>query len=211
MPKDCCVRCKTVLPTVCCDLCNPDTISCIIPCLAAILTLPKATQKPKQIKVTLYDSSMAEQHLRHNILAWCECKVHDLFGNIDYFTPNIFLHLSVLDFILDLAHVHKLNSILDLKNQTSWCFAEEYGRDIIRFIEQHCPSTEMGHASASSLFVSTPLHSQPDMFNSSTDNTLLPAALKTRAQPQCGECGILGHRSESATLQLWHAPCTTDL
>ena len=200
----------TILPTVCCDLCNPDAISRFIPGLTAILTPPKATQKPKQIKVTPYESSMAEQRLKDELLTWRKHKARDLFRNIDYFTPNIFLHSSILDCILDLAHAHKINSVLDLKNQTSWCFAEEYGGETIRAIEQHIPSIQTGHASASSLFISTPLHSWSDTINSSTDDTLLPAPLKTRALPQCGECGIIGHHSELHMLQLRDSPCSID-
>ena len=112
-PKDCCARCKTVHPTVCCDLCNPDAILRIIPGLTVIIIPPKATRKPKQIKVPPYDSSMAEQRLKHDLLTWCK-----LFGNIDYFSPNIFLHSSTLECILKLAHTRKLNSVLNLKNQT---------------------------------------------------------------------------------------------
>jgi len=153
---------------------------------------------------------MEDHSLKQALLAWRERNAREIFGDIDYFTPNVFLHSSILNRILDLAHAHKINSVLDLKNQTSWCFAEEYGRDIIRLIKQHCPSSQPGQASMSSLFVSTPLRSRPDTVNSSTHHTLLPTLLKTRAPPQCGECGIVGHRSESYTPQLRDSHCTTD-
>ena len=199
-----------VPPTICCDLCHPDAISRFVPGLTAIINPPKATRKPKQIKVTPYESSMAEQSLKNELLTWRERTACNLFGNIDDFTPNVFLHSSILDRILDLAHAHKIQSVLDLKNQTSWCFAEEYGGDIITLVKRHCPPIQPGQASAPSLFVSTPLRSRPDTINSPTHNTLPPVPLKTRAPPQCGECGIVGHRSESHTPHLRHSHCMND-
>jgi|SRR5882762_5621649 len=134
--------------------------------------------------------AMEDCSLKQELLAWRERKAREIFGNIDYFTPNVFWHSSILYRILDLAHAHKINSVIDLKNQTSWCFSEEYGGDIIRLIEQFCPSFQPVQVPASSLFISTPLHSRPDTVNSSTHSTPLPAPLKTRAQPRCGDCGI---------------------
>jgi len=100
---------------------------------------------------------MEDHSLKQGLLAWHKHKVSKIFGDVDYFTPDIFLHLSILDHIVDLAHAHKLNSALDIKNQTLWCFAEEYGGQIIRILEQHSLTVQLGLPSASSLFISTPL------------------------------------------------------
>jgi len=89
-PKDCCARCKVVPPPICCDLCHPDAVSRFVPGLTAIINPPKATRKPKQIKVTPYESSMAEQSLKNELLTWRERTARNLFGNIDDFTPMFF-------------------------------------------------------------------------------------------------------------------------
>ena len=61
----------------------------------------------------LYESSMEDHSLKQELLAWRKQKAHEIFGNINYFTPNVFLHSSILYHILDLAHAHKIKNLGD--------------------------------------------------------------------------------------------------
>jgi len=78
-PKDCCARCKVVPPPICCDLCHPDAVSRFVPGLTAIINL-QGHRKPKQIKVTPYESSMAEQSLKNELLTCAERMARNLFA-----------------------------------------------------------------------------------------------------------------------------------
>ena len=193
----CCDQCRQHLPPICCDLCHPSTISQLIPGLNIVQSASKTTCKPKQVKVAPHTCSMAEESLVNDLNAWCNHKVRELFGDIDLFTPNVFLHTYTLLRIVDLAHACQLCSTDDLKKQTSWCFADEYGDELITLVLKHYP-TAPNPSGVPSPFISTPLHSHTAVTSmSNMSSTLLSVGPpKSRAQPRCGDCGLLGHCSK---------------
>jgi hypothetical protein len=157
--------------------------------------------------VAPYTSDMMEQSFQHDLFAWRESKARELFGDINFFTPNVFLHMDILLRIVDLAHAHRLCSVDDLKNQTSWCFADEYGGDIISFVSKYFPATAHHPRADATPFTSMPLHSRVGATNSTVPYTgsTVPTPAKPRAPPRCSDCGVVGHRSASISFVYSHS------
>jgi hypothetical protein len=190
----CCDRCTHHPPPICCDLCDLHAIQLLIPGLNLVQLAIKATCKPKQVKVAPHPRNMTEQSLQHDLDVWRARKARQCFGDIDFFTPNVFLHTYVMLRVINLAHAHKLHTTDDLKNQTSWCFADEYGDELISLVLKHYPIAPPATQNSTSLFISTPLHSRATNANdAATTTSSVLSSTKSRTQPRCGNCGVLGH------------------
>ncbi|KAI0072063.1 hypothetical protein K474DRAFT_1571894, partial [Panus rudis PR-1116 ss-1] len=108
------------------------------------------------------------------------------------FGADIFLHTSLVERIVDLAHVFKLSSIQDLCEQTAWFHSEVHGAEIIALVQRHCPKPQ-----PASPFVSTPLTRRARACDSPTAHvdTSSVSARKAPAPPKCSACKTVGHRS----------------
>ncbi|RPD52130.1 hypothetical protein L227DRAFT_515313 [Lentinus tigrinus ALCF2SS1-6] len=197
-PEYCCSRCAPTAAVVCCDLCDPTDVTAMIPTRN---DSPAKTQRnPTQLKIDPYTPSEAEHALRRELHQWRDATTPLVYGDFDFFGPDMLLRFKIIDRIVDLAHARKLDTVQDLEKQTKWCFSARYGADILRIVHVHFPKNL-----PPSPFVSTPLSSRtlanidhPTSASSSRRQAAhSPLAGRVRrAPPTCGVCGEKGHRSK---------------
>ncbi|KAG6380520.1 hypothetical protein JVT61DRAFT_8684 [Boletus reticuloceps] len=94
---------------------------------------------------------------------------------------------ATVERIVDCAHHHKIQSILELKKETAWLDTDQFGNKVIYLIQRHA-------APPASPFTCTPL--RPTM--SSTANTIcLPEYPLAQRKNKCSACGKEGHNARN--------------
>lgn len=160
--------------------------------------IPKRTDTPptfvksiSRIKVPHFTPSSEEERLRRELFKWRDKTAKQMYGDLDFYGADIFMHFKLIDRIVELAHVFKLNSVKDLVDQTRWDLAEDHGADVIALVKECIPKPSLP-----SPFTTIPLapRNNPQITTASSR----PAAANTsrpRAPPTCSVCGKVGHRS----------------
>ncbi|KAH7906213.1 P-loop containing nucleoside triphosphate hydrolase protein [Hygrophoropsis aurantiaca] len=192
-PDHCCERCAPKVPRLCCDLCNPDAISQMVSKPSD--SPPSIARAPAKVKVNAFEPSASEQELKAALFQWRDEQATALFGQNDFYSPDMFLHHTLVNRIVSLAHEFKLSNVTDLLNQTQWSFATRHGAAILDLVNRFCPKP-----APLSPFVSTPLAQarlaiRVTLQQNQVDNS--PLTKKTRAPSTCSRCGMLGHRMNS--------------
>ncbi|KAI6109395.1 hypothetical protein EDD16DRAFT_1479995 [Pisolithus croceorrhizus] len=102
--------------------------------------------------------------------------------------PSIMMCSAMLECIVDCTHHHKLSSIQDLKRETGWLDADQYGGEILSLIQRHI-------APLASPFISTPLQqtiSPPNVLATSHANPSVGWC-----KVKCSTCGQDGHNARN--------------
>ncbi|KAN0088934.1 hypothetical protein V8E55_005991 [Tylopilus felleus] len=143
--------------------------------------------------------------LSNALNAWREAKTITVYGwaNLRNHGPCLIMTNTTLERIINCSHHHKIKGVQDLKHETTWADAEEYGLEILELIKKH-------GAPLSTLFSSAPLRPLSlDHTNTSTSPTTHTMPRSTDIAPgskhrnKCGACDREGHNGKSP---LRHAP-----
>ena len=154
-------------------------------------TPPTIAKGPSRIKVPEFTPSPEEERLRRELFRWRDNTAKEIYGDLDFYGADMFLHFSLIDRIVELAHVFKLNSVKDLVDQTRWDLAEEYGAEVITLVKECVPKLALP-----SPFTTAPLVPRNDHHTVISSRTVATNTSRPRAPPTCSVCGRVGHRSE---------------
>ncbi|KIJ12625.1 hypothetical protein PAXINDRAFT_82527, partial [Paxillus involutus ATCC 200175] len=135
---------------------------------------------------------------------WREQTTATVYGwhHLNDMGPSIMMWNATVERIIDCAHHRKITSVPELKRETGWSDADQFGSEIIALVQRHA-------APLPTPFVSTPLR----LTASGTVNTALPLLLDTapaspcpppntsapKRKNRCGACGQEGHNARNRT------------
>ena len=159
-----CPRCVLPRPTACCDLCNPQLFTDV-----GITTEPQQARKTRKTTVKTYTRKTDETDLRRALIDWGTETTIRRHGMATYatFGTVLVLDIETIDRIVDCAHVNRIKTAEDLKNETLWKKSELYAPQILDLIRQHCPPPADGpttlstHPSRQPNASTVPLHAIP--------------------------------------------------
>ncbi|KIJ62203.1 hypothetical protein HYDPIDRAFT_53733, partial [Hydnomerulius pinastri MD-312] len=179
-----CDRCRVSVPPVCCDLHDPAQFT------SFTSDVPKPPSIPPRSHIPKYERMQHDHTLQDALDEWREQKTATVYGwhHLNDIGPSIIMCTTTLERIVDCAHHRKINSINELKRETGWPDADQFGNEVIAIIHRHAAPPTLP-------FVSTPLRPT----TSSTLNST-PAAASSSApkrKNKCGACRLEGHNARS--------------
>ena len=200
MPKD---------PSICCDICHPDLVRAMInECDDDYQTAPRGSNLPKWLPHAL---TFRASQSRDALYIWRTEMATGLFGLLDHWPANLFLHKEIVEDIVALINANKIVTLQDLRKKTNWILCEQYGDQIVSLIQWFFPLAPLPN-----LFVSTPLPLQThktgrallsNVLNSPPPSLSSTGIRKPRAPSTCTVCFQKGHRSTSSP---FFSPPSTD-
>jgi hypothetical protein len=178
---------------ICCDIHHPDHFSIYSSPADESSVMLHRSHLPK------YTKQASDLDLQDVLDDWREQKTISTYGwsHLSDLGPSLVLPNCMLDRIIDCAHHHKINSILDLKKETGWMDSDRFGNEIITLIQRHAPPT-------TSPFVTTPLR-HPSTGSVPVLATPCPTA-RTNApnlkhKNKCSACNNEGHNGKFSVLK----------
>jgi len=128
-----CEWCHVGSPAVCCDIHNPSEFSSFASVVA------KQPSIPPRSRIAKYERTQTDNDLQDALDQWREKTTATVFGwaHLNDMGPSILMCSATLEHIIDCAHYHKINSVLDLKREIGWLDADEFGSAIITLIHTH--------------------------------------------------------------------------
>ena len=191
-------------PSICCDICHPDLVYAMIDdCDDNYQAVPRSSNLPKR---PLHALTLRASQFRDTLYDWRTEMATGLFGALDFWPADLFLHEETLEDIVALVNANKIVTLQDLRKKTNWFLCDQYGDQIILLIQRFFPPTPLSNP-----FVSTPLplrthkrgptplsnvQNSPPRLSSSSSTGIR----KARAPSTCTVCFRKGHRSTSARL-----------
>jgi hypothetical protein len=159
-----CDRCRVSAPSICCDIHNPTESTKFM----SNFSKPPATPSPSRIPK--YDRTQHDHALLDALDGWREQTTAAVYGwhNLNDMGPSIMMCNATVERIVDCAHHRMITSVLELKRETGWSDADQFGGEIITLIQRHA-------APLTTPFVSTPLRPTA----SGNLNATLPSLLNT--------------------------------
>ncbi|PSS32231.1 hypothetical protein PHLCEN_2v2000 [Hermanssonia centrifuga] len=153
----------------------------------------KASRAVSKMKVKSFTPSASEETLKRKLYEWRDRTAQSQYGDFEYYGADMFMHISVVERIVDLAHVYEVNSVTQLTEQTQWCNSYEFGQEIVELVQKYCPKPL-----PKPLFTSVPQESQLRNLSAIAVLPATSAPLRlTRAPPRCGSCHQVGHKKNS--------------
>lgn len=138
----CCVRCQPPPGSVCCDICNPEAFP---PVQLHPLDIPDRSRGRNKTKVRPYERGPAEIRLRDALRILRKrlglVEIGNCFGVAELFLPD-----ALLSQIVDLAHYEVLETPADLALETSWVYADRYGKEVVDVVHAHIPQVAVDSA-----------------------------------------------------------------
>lgn len=124
----------------------------------------------------------------------------DLGINDPFFSPALIL--PILTCIVDLSHHSKLSDVSSLRDLTDWCYANEYGGNVLDLVRKHYPPPAVVQAPQPNMFVNmSNMVSLPAALN-----PLVPSAVPNNGSKKphkvivCSKCKQVGHNGMLAVL-----------
>ncbi|KAI6011404.1 P-loop containing nucleoside triphosphate hydrolase protein [Pisolithus microcarpus] len=185
-----CDRCRITPASVCCDIHHPDEFTNLMS------SVPKPPPAPPRSRIPKYDPSPHDHTLRNALEEWREQTTSAVYGwhHLNDIGPCIVMCNATLERIVDCAHHHKISTIQDLKRETTWLDADQYGGEVLSLIRRHA-------APLVSLFISTPLRETMSPSNVLTTSHASPSptpnSIITRRKAKCSACGQEGHNARN--------------
>ncbi|KAG1796108.1 hypothetical protein EV424DRAFT_1353290 [Suillus variegatus] len=96
--------------------------------------------KPKQkwkTKLAAYEMDARDYALRNDLNVWHQKMLVDLGINDPFFGPALIFPDPILTWIIDLSHHSKLSDVSALRDLTDWCYADEYGENVLVLVCNH--------------------------------------------------------------------------
>ncbi|KIK79807.1 hypothetical protein PAXRUDRAFT_16125 [Paxillus rubicundulus Ve08.2h10] len=187
-----CDRCRVSAPPICCNIDNPTKFTEF----TSNLSKPPAT--PPRSRIPKYGRTQHDHTLLDALDGWREQTTATIYGwhHLNDMGPSIMMCNATIECIIDCAHHCMITSVPELKRETGWFDADQFGGEIIALIQSHT-------APLPTSFVSTPLR----LTASGTVNTALPSLFNTapaspcplpntsapKRKNRCGACGEEGH------------------
>ncbi|KAF7967710.1 hypothetical protein HWV62_33295 [Athelia sp. TMB] len=173
-----CLRCAIHPPSICCELCNPDDFANF-----ARVNVNGRKRARNRARIPKYDAQPHDMELRHALHQFRKDETIKVFGlaTLKNIGPSIILSNSLLDRIVDCAHVRKISTLDQLKHETQWSRADSCDAVILSLIKTHAPPVPLVAARAPPVLI------QP----SPTNGLLTP--VKAIALKQCSSCKGMGH------------------
>lgn len=150
-------------PFVCCDLHNPSA-SEFLSSVSVTAQLKSTNVQRSRLPKDTKDTKDATDHkLRVALSDWREMKTAEIYGwpSLNDQGPSLVMPNYVLNRVVDCAHHHKLQTIQDLRKETTWSDVDRFGEEVLAIIQRHaalCPSP----------FCSTPLRASFASINMAT-------------------------------------------
>ena len=187
-------------PPICCDICHADLVHAMIGDRDDnYQVVPHGSNPPKR---PLHALTLRASQFRDALYDWRTETATKLFGALDFWPANLFLHEEIVEDIVVFVDAHKLVTLQDLRKKTNWILCDQYGSQIISLIQRFFPP-----GPPPGLFVSTPLPPRTHKKGSTPLSNVLnspshPSSSstgirKSRAPPTCTACFQKGHRSMS--------------
>ncbi|KAI6026279.1 hypothetical protein BKA83DRAFT_4050317 [Pisolithus microcarpus] len=199
-----CDRCRITPASVCCDIHHPDEFTNLMS------SVPKPPPAPPRSRIPKYDPSPHDHTLRNALEEWREQTTSAVYGwhHLNDIGPCIVMCNATLERIVDCAHHHKISTIQDLKRETTWLDADQYGGEVLSLIRRHA-------APLVSLFISTPLRETMSPSNVLTTSHASPSptpnSIITRRKAKCSACGQEGHNGKLSRPSIIDPSLITDL
>ena len=110
---------------------------------------PHGSNLSKQLlhALTLHASQFCD-----TLYEWCTEMATGLFGTLDYWPADLFLHKIILKDIIIFIDTNKIVTLQDLQKKTNWYLCEQYSSQIISLIQCF-----FSPGPPSNLFILTPL------------------------------------------------------
>ncbi|KAK0227589.1 P-loop containing nucleoside triphosphate hydrolase protein [Armillaria fumosa] len=136
IPIFCCLCCAPRAPPHCCDICEPHYWPVSV---MDTYDRPPATYQycPKE-----YERGPAETALREALVAMRWELWREKFPGGSMLSPQALMPTVLLDRVVDLAHYGQLETMVDIRKQLDWAYAEKCGPSILVLIEKSCPVSE---------------------------------------------------------------------
>ncbi|KIK76826.1 hypothetical protein PAXRUDRAFT_17914 [Paxillus rubicundulus Ve08.2h10] len=192
MGCDCCCISS---PPICCDIHNPAEFTEFTSDFSKPPAPPACSRLPK------YDRMQHDYALLDAIDQWQEQTIASVYGwhHLNDMGPSILMCNAIIEHIVDCAHHCKIASVQELKRETGWSDADQFGGEVITLVQRHT-------APLATPFVSTPLRPITSSTINATQALQVPSLLHTtQAGPsnvgapvpkrkiKCGACGEEGH------------------
>jgi len=188
------------VPSICCNICHADLVHAMIDDRDDNhQVVPRGSNRPKRPEHTL---TWRGSQFRDALHSWRTKTATGLFGTLDFWPADLFLHEDILEDIVIFVDTNKLVNLQDLRRTTNWFLCDQYGDQIISLIHRFFPPAPLP-----SPFVSMPLPPQThkrgsnplsNVLNSSSRPSLSSTGIrKLRAPSTCTACFQKGHKSTS--------------
>jgi hypothetical protein len=218
--ENCCDRCRTHSPPLCCDLCNPELMVITQESLEVapgdgreseqedggdeddLVAMPLA---PKVCKYSTrcYEATGWDKRLLQELWAWRSKVYDDYWAEVDEvgFGMSLVISDELVQRLVDLAHYGKLVYVTDIQTQTSWRDPMGLSDEIIDIIRMTHEATALGplfnhtprawpSRSQTPISPSQPLTPAPPGPQSIAGSPMTPGPCKST---QCSVCRRFGH------------------
>jgi hypothetical protein len=139
--------------------------------------------------------------LRNDLNVWRQKMLVDLGINDPFFGPALILPDPILTQIIDLSHHSKLSDVSALRDLTDWCYADEYGENVLVLVRNHYPPPAIVPAPQPNIQLTNTLPQaalDPSVLSTSVrSNTALK---KPRKATVCSKCKQVGHNGMSTVV-----------
>ncbi|KAG1850750.1 hypothetical protein C8R48DRAFT_778097 [Suillus tomentosus] len=151
--------------------------------------------------------------LQTDLKTWRQKMLVDLGINDTFFDPTLILPDTILMCIINLSHHSKLSDVASLQDLMDWCYADNYGRDILDLVHKHYPSPTAVQAPQPNM-----LGNMSNMVSLPTaSNTLNPSAHSANVPKKphkvtvCSKCKQSGHNARNHLCPMRAGPSDTKL
>ncbi|KAJ3495027.1 hypothetical protein NLJ89_g10694 [Agrocybe chaxingu] len=177
-----CARCSLPPPTICCDVHTPTAF------VHFDVPRQKSSRLPARSTLdTKYTMTPADNDLYEALDAWRILKTETEFGyaTLVDLGASLVMPSDTLERIMHCAHHCKIRTVADLKKETRWDEADNFGNEVVALILRIRPPPALPPPTTT---VPRPLAtvSLPNM------DAPVPV-VKERAKTRCGACGTVGH------------------
>ncbi|KAG2065821.1 hypothetical protein BDR04DRAFT_972575, partial [Suillus decipiens] len=179
-----CDRCCLAKPTICYDIHNPNHFTQYTSHIEKIATMLPCSHIAK------YNKTKNDFALQDALDEWREQKTVEVYGwhHLNDLGHTIVMPNAMLDCIVNCAHHHKIQHVVDLKKKTTWTDVGNFGEEVIALIKKYIP---LPH---SALFTATPLRHISTPITTPQPPTPVPAAVE-RQRNRCSACGLEEHNA----------------
>jgi len=97
---------------------------------------PRGSNLPKRPSLAL---TYRASQFRDALYDWRTETATRLFGALDFWPADLFLHEEILEDIVFFVDANKIATVQDLENMTSWILCDQYGDQVVSLIRRFFP------------------------------------------------------------------------
>ncbi|KAG1876728.1 hypothetical protein DFJ58DRAFT_721192 [Suillus subalutaceus] len=160
-----------------------------------------------------YKMDTRDYALQTDLKTWRQKILVDLGINDPFFSPALILLDPILMHIIDLSLHSKLSNVASLQDLTDWCYANEYGRNILDLVRKHYPLLTAVQPPQPNMFINmsnvVSLSTASNLLNPSAHSANIPK--KPRKVTVCSKCKQSGHNARNHLCPMRAGPSNTNL